>query len=129
MPLINCEINLMLTWSTNGVMTDSRCVGTFAITDAKLYVLVVKRYNRLSGQLTSGFKQTVNRSKCQLKVSTQAQNQYLDYVIDLSFQGANRIFLLFKDDVHQRYFLPKVEIKDYNVAIDGWNLFGQPVTK
>ena len=101
MPLINCEINLMLTWSTNGVMTDSRCVGTFAITDAKLYVLVVKRYNRLSGQLTSGFKQTINRSKCQLKVSTQAQNQYLDYVIDLSFQEANRIFLLFKDDVHQ----------------------------
>ena len=99
MPLINCEINLMLTRSTNGVITDSRCVGTFAITDAKLYVSVVTRYNRLSGQLKSGFKQTINRSKCQLKVSTQAQNQYLDYVIDLSFQGANRIFLLFKDDV------------------------------
>ena len=28
---------------------------------------------------------------------------------------------------HSNYYLPKVEIKDYNVKIDGRNLFGQPI--
>ena len=28
---------------------------------------------------------------------------------------------------HSNYYLPKVEIKDYNVTIDGKNLFDQPI--
>ena len=30
---------------------------------------------------------------------------------------------------HPEYYLPKVEIKDYNVKIDGRNLFNQPINK
>ena len=41
MPLINCEINLMLTWSLTCVITNSTGEGRFAITDTKLYVPVV----------------------------------------------------------------------------------------
>ena len=41
MPLINCEITLMLIWSSTCVITISTAVGAFAITDAKLYVPVV----------------------------------------------------------------------------------------
>ena len=41
MPLINCEVNLTLTWSSTCVITDSNGVGTFAITDTNLYVPVV----------------------------------------------------------------------------------------
>ena len=42
MPLINCEINLILTWSVDGIFSDTVNQETkFAITDAKLYVLVV----------------------------------------------------------------------------------------
>ena len=41
MPLINCEINLILTWSSTCVITDSTTAGTFEITDKKLYVPVV----------------------------------------------------------------------------------------
>ena len=41
MPLIKCEINLMLTWLSTYVMTNSTGIGTFAIADAKLYVLFV----------------------------------------------------------------------------------------
>ena len=41
MPLINCEVNLILTWSSTCVVTDSVGVGTFEITDTKLYVPVV----------------------------------------------------------------------------------------
>ena len=41
MPLINCEVNLILTWSSTCVITESNGAGTFAITDTKLYVPVV----------------------------------------------------------------------------------------
>ena len=36
MPLINCEVNLILTWSSTCVITDSTGAGTFEITDTKL---------------------------------------------------------------------------------------------
>ena len=36
MPLINCEVNLFLTWSSTSVITNSNGAGTFAITDTKL---------------------------------------------------------------------------------------------
>ena len=39
MPLINCEINLILTWSENWFI--SSATRKFAVTDTKLYVLVV----------------------------------------------------------------------------------------
>ena len=30
---------------------------------------------------------------------------------------------------HSEYYLPKVEIKDYNAKIDGKNFFDQPINK
>ena len=41
MPLINCEINLQLKWSSTCVINNSTGAGTFAITNTKLYVLVL----------------------------------------------------------------------------------------
>ena len=41
MLLINCEVNLILTWSSTCVITNSRGAGTFKITETKLYVPVV----------------------------------------------------------------------------------------
>ena len=44
MPLINCEINLVLTWSAKCFIIDDPIAGqepTFTITDTKLYVTVV----------------------------------------------------------------------------------------
>ena len=66
------------------------------------------------------------------KVSTEGLNQYLDFLIDPSFQRVNRLFvLLFENEVdrkvHTGYYLPKVEIKDYIVMIDAKNFFEQPV--
>ena len=40
-PLINCEINISLTYSTNYATTNSTGVGTFAITNTKRYAPVV----------------------------------------------------------------------------------------
>ena len=41
MLLINCEVNLIFTWSSTCVITNSTGAGTFAITDTRLYVPVV----------------------------------------------------------------------------------------
>ena len=54
--------------------------------------------------------------------------QYLDYLIDPSFQRVNRISVSsFENEAqrtsYKRYYLPTVEIKDYNVKIDGQNFF------
>ena len=52
---------------------------------------------KLLQQLKSDFKRTFNWNKYQSKVSIEAHNQYIDYLIDPSFQGVNRLFvLLFK---------------------------------
>ena len=82
-------------------------------------------------QLKSGFKRTINWNKYQSKLTTRAWNQYLDdYLIDSSFQGVNRFFVLSSKNIdHQTsyklYFLPTVE--DYSVMIDGRTFFDQPV--
>ena len=108
----------------------------FAMTDAKLYFPVVtlssQEIVKLLDQLKSGFKRTINWKRYQSKASKQTQDQYLDYLIDSSLQGVNRLFVLsFENNAHQtsykRYFLPTVTIKDYNVMIDGKNFLGQPV--
>ena len=64
MPLINCEVNLILTWSKHCVITSSTGEGKFAITDTKLYVPVVtlstKDNEKLPQQLKSWFKKTIS---------------------------------------------------------------------
>ena len=96
----------------------------FKITDTKLYVPVVtlstQDNEKLLQQLKSGFKRTINWNKYQPKVLPQRQNKYLDFLIDPSFQGVNRLFVLsFKNEedrkVHTGYLLPKTEIKDYKI--------------
>ena len=81
-------------------------------------------------QLESGFERTINCNKYHPKLENLAQNSYLNYLVNRSFQGVNRLSLLFEnvDDrqVHTKYFMSNVEIKDYNVVIDGRNFFDQP---
>ena len=59
MPLINCDINLILTWLSICIITNSTDAGIFVITDTKLYVPVVTlsaQYNaELLQQLKFGF--------------------------------------------------------------------------
>ena len=56
----------------------------------------------------------------------------MNHLHDASFKGVNRLFVLsFENEndrtSHSTYYLPKVEIKDYNVMIDGKNFFDQPI--
>ena len=116
---------------------------SFEISDTKRYIPVkdfTKLYVTLSTQeiikllkqLESGFNRTINWNKYLAKTTNQPWNNFWDYLIDPGFQGVNWPFvLLFKDDGgrenNKQYYLPTVEIKDYNVMIDGRNFFDQPV--
>ena len=108
---------------------------TFLITDTKLYVPVValstEDNTKLVNQLKAGFKRTINWNKYQLEMSTERQNQYLDYLIDSKFQGVNRVFaFLFEKETqrisYKQLYLLTVEIKTY-AMINGQNIFDQPV--
>ena len=136
MPLINCEVNLILTWSSTCVITNSNEAGAFVITDTKLYVPVVtlstQENTKFFQQLKSGFKRAINWNKYLSKPELLAQNPNLNHLIESSFQGVNRLFVLaFENDnhrtTHDRYYLPNVEIKKYNIMINGENFFDQPI--
>ena len=108
----------------------------FEITETKLYVPIVTLSTqdnaKLLQQLKSGFKKTISWNKYQLSIKTSAQDRYFNHLVDPSFQGLNRFFVLsFENEndrtSHSTYYLPKVEIKDYNVMIDGKNIFHQPI--
>ena len=109
-PLINCEVELILTWTKNCVLADMT-VGanadpaivapsgaTFKITDTKLYVPVVtlSKENdiKLLEQLKSGFKRTIKWNKYRSQMTIQPQNNNLNYLIDPTFTNVNRLFIL-----------------------------------
>ena len=83
MPLINSEVNLILTWSSTCVITNSTGTGTFEITDTKLYVPVVtlatKENAKLLQQLKSGFKRVINWYKYLSKPELLRRNPNLNY--------------------------------------------------
>ena len=119
-PLINCEVNTILTWSSTWVIANYTGAGTFPITDAKLYVpvatLSTQDHAKFLKQLKYGFKRTINWNKCQSDPKTDAQNQYINYLADPSFHEVNRLFVLPFENKngrtsHSEYYLPKVKIK------------------
>ena len=138
MPLINCEFNLILTWYADFVIIYTNVanqVPTFAITETTLYDLLVTLSTqdniKLLPQLKSGFKRTISWNKYLSKPELLAQNANLNHLIEPSFQGINRLFVLaFQNDAqrtsNRRYYIPNAEIKDYNVMIDGKNFSDQP---
>ena len=117
----------------------------FAITDAKLHVPIVTLSTRdssnLTKQLNKGFKRSVYWNSYETKpakVIEQGKNIY--ELLNASFQGVKRLFVLayfvtagndadqeagIKDN--KKYFLPRGEIKNYNVLIDGRNFYDQPI--
>ena len=82
MPLIICEINLILTWSANCFIRDAPVenqIPTFAITDTKPLVPVATLSTqdnnaKLLQQLKLSFKRTINWNKYLSKVTVQEPN-------------------------------------------------------
>ena len=106
MPLINCEVNLILTWSSTCVITDSTGAGRFEITDTKRYVPVVtlstQENTKLFQQLKSGFKRVINWNKYLSKPELLRRNPNLNHLVESSFQGVNIFFVLAFENDAQR---------------------------
>ena len=109
MPLTNCEVNLISTWSENCVIIYTNVANqnpTFEITERKLYVPVVtlstKDNARLLPQLKSGFKRAINWNKYLSKPELLAQNSNLNHLVEPSFQGVNRRFVSAFENDEQR---------------------------
>ena len=78
--------------------------------------------------LKLGFERTIDWNKYLSKPELLVQNPNLNHLVEPSFQGVNRLFVLaFENDAqrtsNKRYYFPNVEIKDYNVMIDGKKFF------
>ena len=61
-----------------------------------------------------------------------ARNPNLNHLFEPSFQGVNRLFVLaFENDTqttsHIGPHVPNVQIKGYNIMINGENIFDQPI--
>ena len=89
MYLINCETSFNLTWSVDFVICEADRVIAFVITDTELYIPIVTFSTRDNAKwlqkLKSRFKRTISWNKYQSEVTTQVQNQYLEYSIDQGF--------------------------------------------
>ena len=106
----------------------------FTITETNLYVPVVTLSTQDNAKLLPQlkiFKRTISWNKYLTKPELLAQNTNLNHLIEPIFQGVNRLFVLAfenmrKEQVIKKCYLPNVEIKNYNVMIDGKNFFDQP---
>ena len=111
----------------------------FKITDTKLYVPYVSLSKendiKLLEKLKSGFKRTIKWKKYKSQMTIQPQNNNLNYLIDPTFTNVNRLFVLSfsrnnntdNRDSFSDYYVPNIEIKDFNVIIDGKNFFDLPL--
>ena len=108
MPLINCKTYLELNWNNSCVMYGA---DTYAGGD------------------------NANDSEATFQTTSTKNTRF---PLDASFQGANRLFVLafnntendnkkVERDSHRKYFLPRADITNYNVLIDGRNFYNQPI--
>ena len=138
MPLINCKVELSLKWYENCILSSAGTAATFAITDAKLYVQIVtlktKDNAKLSKLLNKGFKSSIYWNKHKI-IFKDYNNEYIRERIDASFQGFSRLFVLAyahgnnvtNKDSYRKYFLARLRIENYNIEIDGRNLYDQSI--
>ena len=109
-----------------------------------MYVPVVtlstKDNENLTKQLDEGFKRSayLNEYKSKMETKTADNNHVTRFPLDASFQGVNILFVLafdntengnnkFERDSHRKCFLPRVDITNYNVLVDGRNFYDQPI--
>ena len=154
MPLINCKIDLELNSNNDCVMdgadtyaggdNDNNREAKFQMTSTKLYIPVVNLSTKdnvnLTKQLNEGFKISVcwNEYKSKIETKPADNNNVTRFPLDASFQRLNRLFVLAFNganndanrvprDSHRKYFLPRVNITNYNVLIYVRNFYDQPI--
>ena len=73
-------------------------------------------------------KRTIEWNKYKSEMSNQAITNNLNYLIDPTFNKVSRLIVLSFENEDDRtsfskYYAPKVEIKDFNILIDGKSFF------
>ena len=142
-----------LCWTKGCVMSSVVGVTTFKITNTKLYVSIVTLSSKDNVKLVKlfegGFKRPVYWNVYQTKIETRDldNNSFTRFPPDASFQGVRRLFVLAFNNTtvnvpnnpinntnnrvlrnsHTKYFLPRVNITNYNVLISGRNFYDQPI--
>ena len=105
MPLVNCKIDLELTWHKDCMISSANAaagqVVSFMITNTKLYVPIVtlstKDNTNLTKQLNESFKRTIYWNQYVSKPFPEAPRKKTGisrFVLDAAFQGVNRLFVL-----------------------------------
>ena len=157
--MINTEIELILKWSTNGVLTskstreglpagaDATALPAvaainrpkdlkFNIADCKLYVPVVtlqeKYENILYENLKTGIDIDYEWGRYRTQIINQPATNNLNFLIDPTFNKVKRLFVpAFPNEEDRssfsKYYVPNVEIKDYNVLIDLQPFYDIPI--
>ena len=109
MPLVNCKIDLKLTWHKDCMISSANAaagqVVSFMITNTKLYVSVVtlstKDNNNLTKQLNEGFKRSIYWNQYVTKPFPETPHKKTGitrFSLDAAFQGVNRLFVLAFED-------------------------------
>ena len=145
MSLINCKIKLNLTWKKKRVLSTDADDAVFIINDTKLYVPVVtlsKEDNKgFIEQQNKGFQRSIYWNEYKTKEQSEDANAKATKYINLdpSFQGVNRLFVIaynrlaaandnqFNSNSQQIYYLPRNDLKKYNVIIDGRSFYDNPI--
>ena len=148
MPLTNCKVYLELNWIEVCILPSAGNSAKFKITDVKLHVLVVNLSTEDSANLTKklnkGFKRSVYWNSYERKPAKEIEKEKnLFEVLNASFQGVKRLFVLAyyiaapvnnnpADNTagiknNKKYFLPRGEIKNYNLLTDGRNFYDQSI--
>ena len=104
MPLINCKIELSLSWIENCIWSSSGTAANFTITDTKLYVpfaiLKILENTKLPKLLSAGFKGSIYWNKYEVtdnilvEISNDNGEKYIRELLDSSWQGLKRLFVL-----------------------------------
>ena len=141
MPLHNGKIHLELECSKDCVLSNVAGASKFIIKDTNLYVPVASLSKEdikdFIEQQNKGFQRFIYWNEYSIKETNQNAyaNVYKTFNVDPSFRGFNRLFVIaFRYDNtyinnyanrnnHKRYYLPRVDIKDYNAIIDGRNFY------
>ena len=130
---INCKVEISLNWNKNCILSSEDGNSVFAMTDTKLHVPIVtlsaESNVKLSTLLGEGFKRSIYWNKYKVIANkTYNANGRIRELLDSSYQGVKRLFVLaydnangIKPDSHNRYILPQIKIKNYNIKIDGRN--------
>ena len=145
MPLINCKIKLNLTWKKECVLSTDAGDVVSIINDTKMYVPVVtlsKEDNKdFIEQQNKGFQRSIYWNEYKTKEKNELVNNdntapsVGDIILDPSFQGVNRLFVMAYNSENgqptrngqRKYYLPRIDIKEYNVIIDGRNFYDNPI--